>query len=82
MGREWWPHLATVLASASFFRVAQATLVSAGYQGVIGALPLVQAALMGLVLRSLLKIEAPGARMLGRLALVAGAVLAWWPRAG
>ena len=77
VGREWWPHLAAVLASASFFRVAHSSLVAAGYQGVIGALPLVQAALMGLVLRGLLTLEAPGARMLGRLALVAGAVLAF-----
>ena len=77
IGRSLSPHLAAVLASAWFFHVARMALVSAGYQGVIGALPVVQAALMGVLLAALLRLEPPSERTLGRLALVAAAVLAF-----
>ncbi len=77
VGREPWPHLAAVLASASFFHVARLSILAAGYEDFIGALPVLQAALLGVVLAGLLRIEPPDGRTLGRLALVAGAVLAF-----
>jgi uncharacterized membrane protein len=75
-GRRIEPHLAAVLASASFFHVARYSLRAGGFDGVIGALPVAQAAVLGVLLVGLLRIEPPGERALGRLALVAGAVLA------
>jgi uncharacterized membrane protein len=75
--RQLWPHLAAVMASASFFHVARQSVVAAGYGDFIGALPLAQAALLGVVLAGLLRIEPPKERTLGRLALVAGSVLAF-----
>ncbi len=77
VGRELWPHLAAVLASVSFFHVARLSIVAAGYEDFIGALPVVQAALLGVVLAGLLRVEPADSRTLGRLALVAGAVLAF-----
>jgi uncharacterized membrane protein len=76
-GRRIEPHLAAVLASASFFHVARLSLTAGGYAGVIGALPVAQALLLAGLLAGLLRIEAPGERALGRLALVAGAALAF-----
>ena len=55
VGRQLWPHLAAVLASASFFHVARLSVVAAGYEDIIGALPLLQAALLGVVLVGLLR---------------------------
>ena len=75
--RELWPHLAAVLASGSFFHVARLSVVAAGYEDFIGALPLLQAGLLGVLLAGLLRLEPPDSRTLGRLALVAGAVLAF-----
>jgi uncharacterized membrane protein len=77
IGRGISPHLAAVIASAWFFHVARLALVSAGYDSVIGLLPVVQAALMGVLLAALLRLEPPSERTLGRLALVAAAVLAF-----
>jgi uncharacterized membrane protein len=77
VGRELSPHLAAVVASAWFFYVARQSLDAAGYGDVIGLLPVVQAALMGGLLAALLKVEPPSGRTLGRLALVAGTVLAF-----
>jgi hypothetical protein len=71
------PHLAAVLASAVFFFVARQSLIDGGFEAVLGALPLGQAALVTVLLVALLRIEPPGARTLGRLALVAGTVLAF-----
>jgi uncharacterized membrane protein len=73
--REPW--LAAILASAPFFFAARQALVAGGYRHVIGALPLAQAAAMALLLRRLLAVESPRARDTGRLALVAGAALAF-----
>ena len=77
IGRAREPYQAAVLASAVFFFVARGSLVAGGFDSVIGALPLAQAALMAVLLVALLRVEPPGARTLGRLALVAGAVLAF-----
>ncbi len=74
--RGLYPHLAAVIASASFFQVARLGVTDLGYGGVIGLLPLAQAGLLGVLLAALLRMEPPGERTLGRLALVAGAGLA------
>jgi hypothetical protein len=73
--REPW--LAAILASAPFFFAARQALVAGGYKHVIGALPLAQAAAMALLLRRLLAVEPARGRDTGRLALVAGAALAF-----
>ncbi|RPJ73258.1 MAG: DUF2339 domain-containing protein, partial [Acidobacteria bacterium] len=77
LGTAREPHQAAVLASAVFFFVARQSLVAGGFEGVLGALPLAQAALMAILLVALLRMEPTGARTLGRLALVAGTVLAF-----
>ena len=80
------PYLAAVLASLSFFLVARATLANNGFSWMIGALPVAQAAALAVLLAQLVRMErhrtaenpegvlAQGDT--GRLALVAGAVLA------
>jgi len=66
-----------VLASVPFFFFARHALLQGGFGPVMGALAVAQAALMlGLLVR-LLRLEPPGQRTLGRLALVAGAALAF-----
>jgi uncharacterized membrane protein len=69
------PYLAAVLASAVFFGFAYDALVDGGYKPYIGALPVVQAILMLVLLWRLLQIERDVERMLSRLALVAATVL-------
>jgi len=71
------PYLAAVMASASFFLFARHSLMAAGFADRIGLLPVGQAALMAGLLWYLLRLEPPGERMPGRLAMVAGAVLAF-----
>jgi hypothetical protein len=73
--REPW--LGAILASAPFFFAARPALVAGGYGPMIGALPLAQAVAMALLLRRLLAIEPDERRDTGRLALVAGAALAF-----
>jgi hypothetical protein len=76
-GKALSPCLAAVLASASFFFLARPAMVQGGMQNVIGILPVALAAVMALLLLRLLRMEPPEERDLGRLALVAGAVLAF-----
>jgi uncharacterized membrane protein len=71
------PYVAAVLASIVFFFAARAALNAGPYGWSVGALPVVEGAIMALLLRQLLRIELPGTRDLGRLALVAGAALAF-----
>jgi uncharacterized membrane protein len=71
------PSFAAVLASAMFFVAGRAALTAGGYGWMVGALPVAEGAVMALLLRELLRIEQPGARDLGRLALVAGTALAF-----
>lgn len=82
--REPW--LAAVLASAAFFLIARPILEGLGFEGVIGLLPVVQAAALAFLLWRLLSLERGEsversepveARDRGRLALMAGAVLAF-----
>jgi uncharacterized membrane protein len=77
MGSSIAPCLAAVLASIPFFFEARLVIINAGWEQAIGILPIVQALLLSLVLMRLLKIEPPSARHLERLALVAGAALAF-----
>jgi len=69
------PYLAAVVSSAIFFFIARSALVGAGYGRMIGALPVAEGAVLAGLFAQLLRIEKPGARTLGRLALVAGAAL-------
>jgi uncharacterized membrane protein len=71
------PYLAPVLASAAFFGFAYDALVDMGYKRYIGALPVFQAILLLLLLTRLLQIERDVAKTLSRLALIAGAALAF-----
>jgi uncharacterized membrane protein len=73
------PYVAAVLASIPFFFFARDALDAGGLGGWIGALPVTQAIALALLLAQLRRIEAAAApeRDRGRLALVAGAVLAF-----
>jgi uncharacterized membrane protein len=70
------PHVAAVMASAMFLFAARAALDAGHYGWMIGIVPVMESAVLTVLLRQLLKLEAPGSRDLGRLALVAGAALA------
>jgi hypothetical protein len=71
------PYLAAVLASAMAFFGARAAFVAGEVDWMIGAIPVIEGAVLAVMLRSLLSLEAEGKRDLGRLALVAGAALAF-----
>lgn len=77
------PFLAAVLASVSFFFLARHSLIDGGLSWMIGALPVAQAMALAVLLAQLVRMErrAPegvaAERDPGRLALVAGAVLAF-----
>jgi len=73
--REWFPFLAAAVASAVYLLAARTALVRLGAGPYIGALPVVQAALLVPHLRLLLKLERPAERDLRRLALVAASIL-------
>jgi uncharacterized membrane protein len=82
------PFLAAVLASLSFFLLARHALLAGGYAGVIGALPVAQAIALSVLLARLIRMERQAPRGIegeavdrasrdpGRLAMMAGAVLA------
>lgn len=70
------PFLTAVLASIPFFFFARHALIRGGWEGALGLLPLTQAAALSVLLWRLLRLEPAGQRDPGRLALVAGAVLA------
>src|SRR4029079_16614982 len=73
------PYLATVLASGLYFFQARASINAGGFGSIIGALPVVEAALLALVLASLVRLERRGVPRtpaeVARLALIAGAAL-------
>ncbi len=77
------PFLAAVLASVSFFFAARNSLIGGGLSWMIGALPVAQAMALAVLVAQLVRMErrAPEGvkpeRDPGRLALVAGAVLAF-----
>jgi uncharacterized membrane protein len=71
------PHFAAVMASAMFFFAARAALEAGHMTWMIGLVPVAESAVLAVLLRQLLSLEAAGERDLGRLALVAGAALAF-----
>jgi hypothetical protein len=75
--KERLPFLSALLASACFFFLARPALMTLGFGGAIGLLPVLQALLLVPHLRRLLRLEPAGERELGRLALVAGSILAF-----
>jgi hypothetical protein len=71
------PYLAAVVASAMAFFGARAAFVAGELDWMIGVIPVIEGAVLALMLRALLSLESQGERDLGRLALVAGAALAF-----
>jgi hypothetical protein len=71
------PYLAAVLASAMFFFAGRTAFLRGGLESVIGIVPVATGAILALLVRQLLRMQPAGARDLGRLALVAGAALAF-----
>ena len=73
------PYLATVLASVLYFFQARMSIDAGGYGAMIGALPVIEAALLALVLARLIQLEKAGEPRtpaeITRLALIAGAAL-------
>jgi uncharacterized membrane protein len=77
-GLHLW--LAPVLWSVAYFLIARFDLIALGLRGYLGALPVLEAAALAVLLRRLLRLlrrVPPEERKEGRLALVAGAVLAF-----
>ena len=71
------PFLAALVASGAFFFFGRAALMTAGAGAAIGLLPVTQAVLLVPHLRLLLRMETPSQRDVGRLAMMAGGVLAF-----
>jgi Predicted membrane protein (DUF2339) len=70
------PYLAAVLASAMAFFAGRSAFLAGDLEWMIGVIPVIEGAVLALLLRALLRVEPAGQRDLGRLALVAGAALA------
>jgi hypothetical protein len=73
--REPW--IAALAAAAVTFFSAREAFDAGGLKAIVGVVPVVQGFVTAGLLRALLRLEPPGARDLGRLALVAGAALAF-----
>ena len=71
------PFLTAVAGSAFFFFTARTALLQGGYGGYLGAIPVGEGLVMTLLLRQLLRLQPEDKRDLGRLAIVAGAALAF-----
>ena len=69
------PYLAAIAGSILFFFYGRYALLQGGFGLFVGAVPVVEGAVMALILRDLLRIEPAAERDLGRLALVAGTAL-------
>jgi hypothetical protein len=73
------PYLATVMASALYFFQARTSIYAGGYGSLIGALPVIEAALLALVLAGIVRLERRDVERtpeeVARLALIAGAAL-------
>lgn len=74
---ERLPFIAALAASAAHFLLARGAIVRLGGAAGIGLLPVAQAALLVPHLVRLLRMEPPTGRDRGRLALMAGAILAF-----
>jgi len=71
------PYFAAILASAMFFFSARNAFLAGGLDWAIGVVPVAAGGILALLLRELLRLEPAGERDTGRLALVAGASLAF-----
>jgi hypothetical protein len=71
--REPW--LVALAAAAMTFFAARDAFTAGGLDGMIGVVPVAQAIVSGVLLRSLLQLERAGERDMTRLAVVAGAAL-------
>jgi uncharacterized membrane protein len=71
---SWW---APILASVPVFFVVRWAMLEGGLGHVIGALPVAEAVVLSAVLLRLVRVEGAGQRDVGRLAVLAGAVLAF-----
>ena len=71
------PYVAALLASVWCFFIAREGMSKAGLEWMVGVVPVLIGAVTALHLSLLLRIEPSGRRDLGRLALVAGATLAF-----
>ncbi|MGB2716368.1 MAG: DUF2339 domain-containing protein [Vicinamibacterales bacterium] len=73
--REPW--LVALLSAAMTFFAARAAFIAGRLDWMIGVVPVVQGLVTAILLRVLLRLEPPGRRDLGRLAIVAGAALSF-----
>lgn len=71
------PYVAAIVASAWCFLALRDAVERAGYEWMIGIVPVALGAVMTLHVRQLLRLQPAGSRDLGRLALVAGTALAF-----
>jgi uncharacterized membrane protein len=71
------PYLTAIAGSVFYFFMARLALLQGGLSSVVGAVPVFLGAVLTLLLRALLRIEAQGDRDLTRLAIVAGSALAF-----
>jgi len=71
------PYFTAIAGSAWFFFAARTAMLQGGLGQFVGAVPVLEGAVMTVLLRQLLAMETGDARDLGRLALVAGTALAF-----
>ena len=71
------PYLTAIAGSVFYFFQARSTLLQGNLASFLGFVPVVEGAVLALLLRSLLRIEPRGGRDLARLAIVAGSALAF-----
>jgi uncharacterized membrane protein len=71
------PYVAALIAGAWCFLVAREGMAQAGLTWMVGVVPVILGAITALHLSMLLRLQPSGQRDLGRLALVAGAALAF-----
>ena len=77
IGKGIAPHVAAVVSSGVLLWFGRLAMNAGGHAGIIGVLPVSEAALLLALLLALLRMEPEGERQQGRLALVAGAALAF-----
>jgi uncharacterized membrane protein len=71
------PYLTAIGGSVFYFFAARMALLQGGLSAYVGAVPVFEGAVLAFLLRALLRIEPRDGRDLGRLAIVAGAALAF-----
>jgi uncharacterized membrane protein len=71
------PYLTAIAGSVFFFFQGRSALLQGNLASFVGFIPVLEGAVLALLLRSLLRIEPRGGRDLARLAIVAGSALAF-----